>query len=153
MTTKANLNGRQQGEKNLKRFTQWIRERRSVNDWSDYIRSGKLNRTEIASECGFDRAAFRQNPALGKLLSDTEEELNASGFFTGPGDFPVSAENTTTVATKRLILATKNEEQRLKHLEEQNASLRAEVGVLRDKLTQYQMIDEHLAQTGRLLLP
>ena len=40
---------------------------------------------------------------------------------------------------------------RVKALEEQNASLKAEVASLRERLRRFEHLDDHLSRTGRLL--
>ena len=152
-----NLNGKQQGDESVKRFTSWVAEREAAKDWADYIRSGKLNRSEIAMECGFDRAAFRQNPTLRELLASTEKTLSEDGIFalqrveTEAAD--VDAERSDEAVMKRLMSAKGKTDQRLKAVEEQNAALRAEVKELRSQLEAYKMIEEHLATTGRFIRP
>ncbi|CAH2911780.1 MAG: hypothetical protein CPSOU_2059 [uncultured Paraburkholderia sp.] len=152
MTKTENLNGKQQGEESAKRFASWITERNTAHDWDDYVRAGKLNRSEIAMECGFDRAAFRQNSNLAKLLDATEKQLADDGILSRPrgGYDAADAEAARTdEATVKRIMSTKGKvEQRLKAVEEQNAALRAEatalraeVAELKAQLAQYKMID------------
>lgn len=66
------------GAKNLQKFESWINDRDAANDWADYIRGGKLNRTEVADECGFGTPAFRQNPSIAQALQDLEARLSES---------------------------------------------------------------------------
>ena len=55
-------------------------------------------------------------------------------------------------ATDKRIMAAKGKaEARVKALEEQNASLKAEVASLRDRLRRFELLDDHLSRTGRLL--
>lgn len=78
-TTGENQSGQQLAASNLQRFLTWIEERDVVNDWSVYIRQGKLNRSEIASECGFALSVVRQNPAVKTAMEALEERLRVSG--------------------------------------------------------------------------
>lgn len=145
-----------EGTNTLQRFNAWVTEREAAADWKDYIRQGKLNRTEIASECGFGLSALQQNPAVKAALEALEARLLASGILK-----PVIAASDPTIegasdATsqsidKRVMAAKAKAEQRVKQLEEQNAALRAEIRDLRDQLTQYRHLDEHLCASGRLL--
>jgi len=57
------------------------------------------------------------------------------------------------MALRRAMNAKARAEQRVKALEEQNATLRAEVKSLRDQVRKLNFMDEHLAQSGRLLRP
>ena len=34
-------------------FESWIAKRQRAGDWQDYIRVSKINRSEVAKECGF----------------------------------------------------------------------------------------------------
>ncbi len=42
-------------------------------------------------------------------------------------------------------------DKRIKELEGQNASLRAEIHDLRDQISRFKQLDDHLSKTGRLL--
>jgi len=148
--------GQQIAAINVQRFTDWIAERDAANDWADYIRQGKLNRSEIASECGFALSVVRQNPAVKTALEVLEARLLASGVLqsakAGPGPaIEAGTDATSQSIDKRILAAKAKAEQRVKQLEEQNAALKAEVRDLRDQLKTYRHLDEHLCTTGRLL--
>lgn len=150
-----NTNGREAGLENVKAFHEWAEERDCANDWSDYFHRGQLNRSEIARECAFALSCFRSNPALGEALRELEKRLRDAG------NLPSSEPNETAPGTpdsgsqakadSRILRAKCLAEQRIKMLEEQNASLRAEVVNLRDQLKRLEHLDEHLCKTGRLL--
>ncbi len=139
------------GAQNLQKFENWIEDRDKANDWADYIRAGKLNRTEVAAECAFGTPAFRQNPAIAQALEALEARLHASGV-TMPATTPVD-EATVQAANLRLLSSKSIAERRVKSVEEQNAALKAEVNDLKQRLKQYKFLDEHLATTGRMLRP
>lgn len=71
------FSGAQLGATNLSKFNSWVAERKTANDWQDYIRRGLLNRSEIAAECDFALSVFRQNPAVKTALDDLETELRS----------------------------------------------------------------------------
>lgn len=156
------LSGAQIGASNLAKFNSWVMDRKAANDWPDYIRRGLLNRSEIAAECGFALSVLRQNPAVRTALDSLEAELrlegilrlaesaNRVGFQDESGVQPRSA-STIHAFEARLASAAALAEKRLKQAEEQNASLRAEIVSLKQKLRQYALLQEHLEQTGRLL--
>jgi hypothetical protein len=140
---------------NLRRFNEWVLEREAAADWPDYIRGGKLNRTEAAAECGFGTSAFRQNPAIALTLQALEARL-----FVGTVIKPAEAsaqgptnEATSHAADMRILSSKVSAERRTKAVEEQNAALKAEVNDLKQRLKQYKFLDEHLATTGRMLRP
>jgi hypothetical protein len=139
------------GALNLQKFENWIKDRDTANDWTAYMRGGKLNRTEVATECGFGTPAFRQNPAIGKVLKELEARLLKVGFIK-----PVEAatdEATSHAADMRILSSKASAERRTKAVEEQNASLKAEINELKQQLRKYKFLDEHLATTGRMLRP
>lgn len=159
------LSGKQSAAINLERFTTWVSERRSCSDWHDYIHSGKLSRKDMAAECDFAVSVLRQNPAVRAALSELEAKLRKEGVLPDvqeataelaaveqtPG---LADDASTAMATDiRAALVAASAEKRLKVVEEQNASLRAEIRQLQQKLKKYSLLDEHLAETGRLLPP
>ena len=52
---------------------------------------------------------------------------------------------------ERVGLSPSAAHRRVKALEEQNASLKAEVASLRERLRRFEHLDAHLSRTGRLL--
>lgn len=159
------LSGKQSGAVNVERFSSWTAERRQQNDWQGYVYSGKLMRSEIAAECEFTVSVLRQNPAVRAALAKLEAELRKEGVLP-PIAEPVgdsvsecdadSAEpesRALMAADGRLAMAASKAERRLKAVEEQNASLLAEVRELQRKLKRYSLIEQHLGETGRLLPP
>ncbi|WP_426148145.1 VPA1267 family protein [Polaromonas sp. DSR2-3-2] len=152
------LSGRDMGVKNLVQFESWVAERDKAGDWPDYIRGDKLNRSEIAAECGFALSVVRQNPAVKEALAALEERLLALGLFglskiaQNPSAGHV-AEASRLAVDGRILAAKGKTEQRVKVLEEQNATLRAEARDLREKLIRFNHLDAHLCATGRLLPP
>ena len=147
------LSGRDIGARNLQRFRDWIVEREAAGDWSDYIRNDKLNRSEIATECGFALSALRQNPAIKEALKTLEASLTMRGILGVGGAASAPDDATSLAADRRIMVAKGKAEQRVKSLEEQNAALRAEVHELRERLSHFKHLDEHLCRTGRLLPP
>ena len=53
------LSGQQLAKENILKFEAWTAERHAAGDWKDYVRGSKLNRSEIAMECGFGLSALR----------------------------------------------------------------------------------------------
>jgi chromosome segregation ATPase len=140
------------------RFQAWAADREKAGDWADYIRGGRLNRSELAKECQFGRAAWQQNPALAKELAELERQLAARGALSAaPVDVgrlapEVQAElGMSDEKVRRAMSARASLEKRVKSLEEQNAALRAENRDLRERLRRSALADIHLAETGRLL--
>lgn len=153
------LNGRDMGANNVIRFESWVTERDMAGDWSDYIRGDKLNRSVVAEECGFALSVVRQNPAVKDALAALERRLLASGLLglakitQDPSSSGHMAEASRLAVDRRILAAKEKAEQRVKVLEEQNATLRAEARDLREKLARFSHLDAHLCATGRLLPP
>lgn len=148
------LSGQQLAKANLQKFAAWVVERDAAGDWRDYVRGGKLNRSEIASECGFALSVLRQNPAVKAALAAVEDRLRTQGLLTGEAAATTNeADASVRAADKRVMSAKAQAETRVKALEEQNATLRAEIRDLKAQLARFQHLDDHLSRTGRLLPP
>lgn len=147
--------GQQLGKNNLLKFQSWIAERENANDWHDYLRGEKLNRSEIANECGFSLSVLRQNPGVKNALQALEARLADLGI-TQPPQCTLGVANEVATAShevvdKRIMAAKGRAEARVKELEVQNAALKAEVSSLRECLRRFEQLDDHLGRTGRLL--
>ena len=153
--SQSNQSGQQLARDNLAKFQSWIAEREVTNDWHDYLRGDKLNRSEIAAECGFSLSVVRQNPAVKEALEALESRLTTLGLTqplrTAPDASNEAAAASEKVIDKRIMAAKGRAEARVKALEEQNASLKAEVASLRERLRRFEHLDDHLSRTGRLL--
>lgn len=156
-----NLSGQQKAALNLQRFREWINERDTAGDWTDYWRGDKLSRTDVAEECGFGKSALQQNPALKAELSALEERLRVEMAFgtthlgktAQDGSNQATDANSDKAVASRLARAKASADQRVKNLEEENAALRAEVAALRENQKKLQHLDAHLAETGRMVHP
>lgn len=160
-----NASSKEVAAQSVERFKVWITDRTAADDWSDYIRAGKLNRTEIAKECSFGRSAWTQNDTLESELQTLEGKLresgvlerhDASGSAEGRSDLAERSsagpsDATSQVIVRRAISAKVRAEGRVKALEEQNATLRAEAKDLRDQLKKLKFQEQHLCETGRML--
>lgn len=153
MNTKQS--GQQIAKENLYKFQSWIAEREAANDWQDYLRGDKLNRSEIAAECGFALSVLRQNPAVKEALQALEARLEVLGVIQPLKSIPEASDEGVIAAEKvidkRIMAAKGKAEARVKALEEQNAALKAEVTDLRERLRRFEHLDDHLGRTGRLL--
>ncbi len=134
--------GRQLAKENARKFDAWVMERYAADDWPSYVRANKLNRSEIARECGFAKSVFGQNPAIKAALARVEADLTDRGILRpAQDDVPVIGPQ-TAIETR--------DKQRLKHLEEQNHAMRAEVDALKEQLKHYDLLDSFLIVSGRL---
>jgi hypothetical protein len=147
--------GQQIAQTNILKFRAWIADRRAAKDWHDYIRGGKLNRSEIAAECDFALSVLRQNPTVKDSLQDLEAELENLGILPiQKGAAKASCEAamaSEAVVEKKILAVNSKAEARNKELEEKNAALCSEVSDLRNRLRAYEYLDKHLVSTGKLI--
>lgn len=150
-----NRSAREIAAENLNLLTTWIKEREAAGDWNDYLHQGKLNRSEIAAETGIGLSAFRQNPRVREALEVLEVQLRTLGVIEpAKAAHQHSSEGASASegAVDKLIMAAMDKAgARVKALEEQNASLKAEVASLRECLRRFEHLDDHLGRTGRIL--
>lgn len=151
------LSGKQLAAVNAKLFNDWIADREAAVDWKNYIRAGQLNRSQIASECKFALAVVRQNPAIKTALGALETRLRDSGILpdkkTARKAAKAVVEATALASDNRLQSQLQTAYHRIKQLEEQNAVQKVEIKSLREGLTKFKHLDQHLATTGRILHP
>ena len=157
------LSGQQSAARNLVRFQSWVDERRRNDDWRAYVNGEKLSRKDIAAECDFAVSVLRQNPAVKDALTRLEDELRLRKLLpelhsADPvadlveyAGRPKPESSDDLAAEARAALVAASAAKRVKALEEQNASLRAEIRLLQEKLKRYSLLEVHLGDTGRLL--
>ncbi len=147
-------NGKELAAANLRKFESWVVEREAALDWADYIHQRKLNRTEIAAECGFAKSVLQQNPRVKAALEALEGSLRTKGILPQaktkkPSQCP--SEVAMEAVEQRVIENNRQADKHIKALQERNAALLAQVRELEEQLRQYQHLDEHLGLTGRML--
>lgn len=138
------MNGQERAEQNLVTFQSWAASQ-DDGTYRDMVVRGQLSRTEIARVCGFAKSVLVQNPRVKAALKTLEDGLRARGVLppaaAGAGDGrPLSPPNPRAGA----------DQARLKRLEAENASLRAELTDLRETLRRYRVMDDVLGASGRL---
>lgn len=139
------MNGQQRSEQNLATFLSWVASK-TDDDFREMVARGQLSRQEIARECGFAKSVLLQNPRVKEALKALEAQLRERNVL------PPVAETSESDAAPQ---ATPNpravaDKARLKRLESENASLRAELTQVRADLDRYQLMDSVLCSTGRL---
>ena len=140
--------GQQLSEQNVKTFASWVASKID-NDFRAMASRGVLSRKEIATECGFAKSALDQNPRIKAALRELEDALRVRGVL------PPSMEKSAEDAAKPLMrepgkLRGALDAERLRRLETDNASLKAEVSELKRSLEKHAILSEALALTGRL---
>lgn len=138
--------GQQRSAENHAAILSWVASK-TDNEFREMTVRGQLSRQEISRECGFARSVFVQNPRVKEVLKTLEAELRGRGVLPSlaePAD--VDAPLPPQANANRGAL----DQTRLKRLESENASLRAELTKLRSDLERYRLMDSVLAETGRL---
>lgn len=140
--------GRQLAEKNVQTFNTW-QGSKTDEDFRTMTSRGVLSRKEIAKECGFAKSALDQNPSIKTALKGLEEGLRSRGVL------PPAVERSPDEVAKPLMrepgkLRATLDAERLRRLEQENASLKAENAELKRALERHSVLREALALTGRL---
>lgn len=140
--------GQQLADENVLKFTTWVASKTDV-EYRDMVVRGVLSRTEIAAECGFAKSALAQNPRIRDALKALEASLRQRGVLP---TVVSQAEPPSDLPTPRAIESGRlaRDAERLARLERENASLKAEVAELKRLLGRYAVLQEVLAETGRL---
>lgn len=140
--------GRQIAEANVQAFRRWMAGK-SADDFRAMALRGVLSRTEIAKECGFAKSALDQNPRIKTALRELEDRLRQEGLL--PKALPRrSVQPQEPRLRDRGAQQALLDRERLRRLEQENASLRAEVDELKRQLKRHAILSEALTMTGRL---
>lgn len=140
-------NGQQLSEQNLATFNSWIASQ-TDESYRQIANRGALSREEIASQCGFSKSALYQNPKIKAALIAAEDRLRERGILpplvnkSSKVDEPCEREVGTGKPAQEAI--------RLRRLELENASLRAENEELKKQLARFSVIREALALSTRI---
>lgn len=140
--------GRQIAEENVQTFKTWLASK-TDNDFRAMASRGVLSRKEIAKECGFAKSALDQNPRIKIALREIEAALRERGVLPPAVEPPTgtsAAPQMREPGRQRAMLDV----ERLRRLEQENASLKAENAELKRLLEQHTILREALALTGRL---
>lgn len=97
----------------------------------------ELNQSRLASECGFDRKVFRNNPRCAELLDAADQKDRERNL------------NQLDQAELRREEKSKTDQGRVA-LEAENLRLLAEIAALRNELERFRRLERLMAQTGKL---
>ena len=140
--------GQQIADENVFKFTTWTASKTDV-EYRNMVVRGVLSRTEIAAECGFAKSALAQNPRIRDALKALESSLRQRGILpaaVSDGESKADLPALHQVEPSR----SARDAERLSRLERENASLKAEITELKRLLGRYTVLQEALAETGRL---
>lgn len=143
--------GQQSSQENYKAFLAWVSSK-TDRDLATYAHRGKLKRTAIARECGFGRSALNQNPLIRKSLAAIELRLLSDGLLESVATTTaVNGESRDCPSDLAEHRAVSKAERQIKALQEQNASLNAQLTEAKQLLKRYALLEEFIVETGRLL--
>lgn len=140
--------GQQRGGDNLAAFRAWAQSK-SDDDFREYVYRGQLKRAEIFAECGFGRSALAQNPTIKAELEELEGALRKRGVLPATGGASDEVIH-QPVMRDRQAKQHRQQSQRLNSLEQENASLRAELSEAKSMLERCKLMAEFLDETGRM---
>jgi hypothetical protein len=143
--------GQQLADEYVLRFAAW-KQSKSDEDFLNMVVRGALSRKDIVAECGFSGSVLNQNPRVKKALKDLEDELRDRKVLPSKAEDAATSgagPHTVSVPPDSSARAARDAE-RLSRLEQENASLKAENGELKRLLGRYAVLQEVLAETGRL---
>lgn len=140
-------NGQQLAELNFQCFMTWLASR-SESDFRQMVSRGCLSRKEIATQCGFSISALNQNPRIKSALIAKEASLRESGVL--PQLASAAAELASGPPVKEMNAGRSFNAERLRRLEQENASLRAENAQLKLELGRFVHMRDVLSTTGRM---
>lgn len=141
-------NGQQVGEENVTKFLAWVASK-SDDDFRSLVSRGVLSRTDIAAECGFAKSALSQNPRIRDSLKSLEDALRQRGVL--PTAASTAVQDTQEPSMQQAEgMGSFRDAERLKRLEQENASLRAELAEVKRALSRYELLQDALAESGRL---
>lgn len=140
--------GQQLAEDNARQFATWVASK-TDDDFRSMVLRGVLSRTDIAAECGFAKSALSQNPRIRDGLKELERQLRERGILPKLATEAVDGPSESRMRKVEGIGGARDAE-RLKRLEQENASLRAELAEVKRALSRYAVLQDALAETGRL---
>lgn len=141
--------GQQLAEENVLRFQAWAASK-TDEDFRSMVTRGVLSRTEIAAECGFAKSALAQNPRIRDALKGLEASLRERGVLPPVAQAPEPEGDALAQVQRVEPVRVARDAERLSRLEQENASLRAENLELKRLLARYSVLQEVLAETGRV---
>ena len=127
--------GQQLAEQNVRTFIAWV-ESKTDEDFRAMASRGVLSRKEIAKECAFAKSALDQNPRIKQALRELESSLRLRGVL----PIAVQREADALLMREPGQIRGAREADRLRRLEQENASLKAEVAELKRALVKHSLL-------------
>ncbi|MFM0036260.1 VPA1267 family protein [Paraburkholderia strydomiana] len=136
-------------DRNFSIFSNWSASKTDT-DFSQLVGRGVLSRTEIARECQFAKSVLDQNPRVKAALRKLEDGLRERGVLP-----PLAVQDTQQIETELVLTHRQSRKagensDRERQLEIENASLKAELDELKQRLSKYENLHTALVLTGRV---
>ena len=147
-TRTSGMNSSQIARENLRTFQTWAAGK-SDSEFRAMASRGVLSRVEIVKECLFAKSVLSQNEHVAKALRILEGGLRERGVLPALIHRDPEASTPTLLRDSGRSHAAQDAD-RLRRLEQDNASLRAEVVELKRQLQQYAVLRDALSHTGRV---
>ncbi len=141
-------NGQEIAKQNVIAFASWVASK-TDDDFRAMASRGVLSRKEIATECGFSKSSLDQNPRIKASLRELEESLRQRGVLPLPVEKSLEEAAIPHMREPGKMRAAL-EAERMRRLENDNASLKAENTRLKRELEKRSVLREALVSTGRL---
>lgn len=141
--------GKQLAEQNFRAFSTWL-VAKTDNDFRKIVVRGGLSRKEIAGQCSFALSVLNQNPRIKAALLAKEEHLREIGVLLPKPNRPSPEEPALTAPRETTNSSRSLDAERLRRLELENASLKAENHELKRELGRFAVLRDILSTTGRL---
>lgn len=150
MRSKGSLLGKQKStaEKKLEAVSKlraWVDEKVASETLDHYVRRGKLNRSEIALECGFARSSFSSNDLLADELQSIEFGLVQQGLLSEVAGASETSPSSSPALENRLA----NAEREIKNLRERLATKTAECEALKQKVQSANSLLDDIIPSGK----
>jgi hypothetical protein len=141
-------NGQEIAKQNVNSFLAWAASK-TDDDFRAMASRGVLSRKEIAIECGFAKSVLDQNPRVKSALRELEDNLRFKGVLP-PTSAKTPEEESQPLTREPGKLRSSQDAERMRRLEIENASLKAEVSEMKRLVEKYSTLKEALLLTGRL---
>lgn len=136
-----NVSAAQKKRDSVVQLIDWYKQSSEL-ELKEFVRANKINRSTLASHLGFARSCWGSNRRLFWALNGIESRMRSKGILRA--EEPKQTEDHKSQRTIR------NQGKRLNALEQQNASLKAQLDEAKRKLKKLGFLEEHLSETGRL---
>lgn len=141
MSSLKGSNGILDGLRNVEVFLGWVA---NTADFKPFIYQGLLSISRVASECGLNRDVFYTNPDIRDIhLPALSKRLEDEGVLKARVAKPVDS-------SPRQPRREAASDARIKQIQEEHESVKAENRELRRQLEKLKSIDEILHSTGRI---